>query len=118
MKSPLVLTALLSLAAAELCHSCGEGKEERATAGGMQTQTSAELSKLPLALLGRLANGQRGPYEALLRLAAKDHARPRALVPAQKRDMQDFFVGLMGKRTLEPGAHDGDKQSARSSLRS
>ncbi|XP_075759517.1 tachykinin-3 [Pelodiscus sinensis] len=115
MKIPLVLTVLLSVAAASLCHAYCDGNEEPQTARGLQMKTSADLYKLPPALLRRLYDGQRVSYEALLRLAGRDEARPKVLVPPQKRDMHDFFVGLMGKRTLElDDPADGAKETAAS----
>uniref|UniRef100_A0A8C0GH12 Tachykinin 3 n=1 Tax=Chelonoidis abingdonii TaxID=106734 RepID=A0A8C0GH12_CHEAB len=92
MKSPLVLMVLLSLAVAKLCHTYCEGTQEQQTSSGIQTKPSSDLYQLPTALLKRLYDGHRVSYEALLQLVGKDDAR----------DMHDFFVGLMGKRTLEP----------------
>ncbi|XP_065275180.1 tachykinin-3 [Emys orbicularis] len=113
MKSPLVLTVLLSLAAAKLCHTYCEGTQEQQTARGVQTKPSSDLDKLPTALLRRLYDGHRVSYEALLQLAGKDDARPKMPVPPQKRDMHDFFVGLMGKRTPEPDdPTDGNKETS------
>ncbi|XP_067385798.1 tachykinin-3 isoform X2 [Emydura macquarii macquarii] len=102
MKSSLVLTVMLSLAAVKLCHAYCEGNQEQQTVRGTQTKPSSDLYQLPPVLLRRLYEGHRASYEALLRLLGKDDARSKVLVPAQKRDMHDFFVGLMGKRTPEP----------------
>ncbi|XP_072703685.1 tachykinin-3 isoform X2 [Ciconia boyciana] len=44
-------------------------------------------------------------YAALLQLLREEDAGPPA--PPQKRDMHDFFVGLMGKRAAEPGRPAG-----------
>ncbi|KAL7989775.1 hypothetical protein Chor_012441 [Crotalus horridus] len=65
--------------------------------------TNPNLYKLPLSLLRRLYGGQGISYEALLRLSGKEEINPQTLASSQKRDMHDFFVGLMGKRTIEPG---------------
>ncbi|CAM5169011.1 unnamed protein product [Eretmochelys imbricata] len=113
MKSPLVLTVLLSLAAAKLCHGYCEGTEKQQTASGIQAKLSSDLYKLPTALLRRLYNGHRVSYEELLQLAGKDDARTKMPIPPQKRDMHDFFVGLMGKRTPEPdGPTDRNKETS------
>ncbi|XP_071888088.1 tachykinin-3 [Anas platyrhynchos] len=42
-------------------------------------------------------------FAALLQLLREEDAGPPALASPQKRDMHDFFVGLMGKRMAEPG---------------
>ncbi|XP_069735775.1 tachykinin-3 [Phaenicophaeus curvirostris] len=50
--------------------------------------------------------GPRGPpgaaYAEMLRLLREGHGGVAPAVP-QKRDMHDFFVGLMGKRLAERG---------------
>ncbi|XP_065609936.1 tachykinin-3 isoform X2 [Cyrtonyx montezumae] len=77
---------------------------------------------LPLALAappGPAPRSQRGPgpeplpwrargspgtaVAALLQLLREEENGPPAPAPPQKRDMHDFFVGLMGKRAAEPG---------------
>ncbi|XP_042307419.1 tachykinin-3 [Sceloporus undulatus] len=63
---------------------------------------SSDPYRLPPPLLRRLYDGQGISYEALLRLSGKEAIGPQALASSQKRDMHDFFVGLMGKRTTEP----------------
>ncbi|XP_075580992.1 tachykinin-3 [Pelecanus crispus] len=51
--------------------------------------------------LPRRAPGSSGAaYAALLQLLREEDAGPPAA--PQKRDMHDFFVGLMGKRAAEP----------------
>ncbi|XP_029141205.1 tachykinin-3 [Protobothrops mucrosquamatus] len=112
MKSSLVLTVLLSLLVAKLRRGyCIESLEQQMPSG-VQTkvrqteiwkQTNPNLYKLPLSLLRRLYGGQGISYEALLRLSGKEEINPQTLASSQKRDMHDFFVGLMGKRTIEPG---------------
>ncbi|KAK9407266.1 tachykinin-3 [Crotalus adamanteus] len=69
---------------------------------GVQTKMNPNLYKLPLSLLRRLYGSQGISYEALLRLSGKEEINPQTLASSQKRDMHDFFVGLMGKRTIEP----------------
>ncbi|XP_032067275.1 tachykinin-3 [Thamnophis elegans] len=103
MKCSLVLTVLLSLLVAKLCRGyCIESLEQQMPSG-VQTKKNPELYKLPLSLLRRLYGGQGISYEALLRLSGKEEINPQTLASSQKRDMHDFFVGLMGKRTIEPG---------------
>ncbi|XP_032994310.1 tachykinin-3 isoform X2 [Lacerta agilis] len=92
MKTPLLLTVLLSLLAAKLCHAYCIESQEQQMPSGMQTKKSSDFYKTPPSLLRRLYDGQGISYEALLRLSGKEEVR----------DMHDFFVGLMGKRTTEP----------------
>ncbi|XP_070592122.1 tachykinin-3 [Erythrolamprus reginae] len=102
MKCSLVLMVLLSLLVAKLCRGyCIESLEQQMPSG-VQTKKNPELYKLPLSLLQRLYGGQGISYEALLRLSGKEELNPQTLASSQKRDMHDFFVGLMGKRTIEP----------------
>ncbi|KAM6233347.1 tachykinin-3 [Porphyrio hochstetteri] len=58
---------------------------------------------------GAAAPGDRGSpgaaLAALLQLLREEDAGPPAA--PQKRDMHDFFVGLMGKRTAEPWRPEG-----------
>uniref|UniRef100_A0A7M4EPU2 Tachykinin 3 n=1 Tax=Crocodylus porosus TaxID=8502 RepID=A0A7M4EPU2_CROPO len=102
MRGHLVLTALLSLVAWRLCQADCQDP----TAG--RTQRSSDLFKVPPSLLRRLYQGV--SYEALLQLADKAPVGPQALAPPQKRDMHDFFVGLMGKRTVMPGSPMDENQ--------
>ncbi|XP_067319979.1 tachykinin-3 isoform X2 [Anolis sagrei] len=97
MKSPFVLTVLLSLLVAKLCHSYCVESQEQQPPSRIDVKKSSDPYRLPPSLLRRLYDGQGISYEALLRLSA-----PQALASSQKRDMHDFFVGLMGKRTTEP----------------
>ncbi|XP_019411888.1 PREDICTED: tachykinin-3 [Crocodylus porosus] len=104
MRGHLVLTALLSLVAWRLCQADCQDP----TAGRTQVQRSSDLFKVPPSLLRRLYQGV--SYEALLQLADKAPVGPQALAPPQKRDMHDFFVGLMGKRTVMPGSPMDENQ--------
>ncbi|XP_060620168.2 tachykinin-3 isoform X3 [Anolis sagrei] len=107
MKSPFVLTVLLSLLVAKLCHSYCVESQEQQPPSRIDVKKSSDPYRLPPSLLRRLYDGQGISYEALLRLSGKEEIAPQALASSQKRDMHDFFVGLMGKRTTEPGAMQG-----------
>ncbi|XP_066469703.1 tachykinin-3 [Tiliqua scincoides] len=110
MKTSPMLTVLLSVLVAKLC--CAYCiTDEQQMPSGMQTKVrmirtteekSSDPYKLPPPLLRRLHDGQGISYKALLRLSGKEEVNPQALSSSQKRDMHDFFVGLMGKRTTEP----------------
>ncbi|XP_060108422.1 tachykinin-3 isoform X2 [Heteronotia binoei] len=101
MKGPLVFIVLLSLVVAKLCQAYCLGSQEQQMPSGLQTKKSLEPYKLSPSLLRRLYDGQGISYEALLRLTGKEEISPQALASSQKRDMHDFFVGLMGKRTTK-----------------
>ncbi|XP_053145563.1 tachykinin-3 [Hemicordylus capensis] len=101
MKSSLMLIVLLSLLVAKLCHAYCVESQEQQMSSRIQTKKSSDPYKLSPALLRRLYDGQGISYEALLRLSGKEEVGPQALASSQKRDMHDFFVGLMGKRTTE-----------------
>ncbi|XP_062975831.1 tachykinin-3 isoform X2 [Elgaria multicarinata webbii] len=103
MRSPLLLIVLLSLLVAKLCHAYCVESQEQQVPSGIQTKKSSDPYKLPPSLLRRLYDSQGISSEALLRLLGKEEISPQALASSQKRDMHDFFVGLMGKRTTEPG---------------
>ncbi|XP_074421183.1 tachykinin-3 isoform X2 [Larus michahellis] len=54
------------------------------------------------------ARGRPGTaFAAVLQLLREEGAGPPAPAAPQKRDMHDFFVGLMGKRAAEPGRPAG-----------
>ncbi|XP_015278209.1 PREDICTED: tachykinin-3 [Gekko japonicus] len=79
---------------------------------GLQTKKSLDSYKVSPSLLRRLYDGQGISYEALLRLTGKEEISPQALASSQKRDMHDFFVGLMGKRTSElDNSTEGNKET-------
>ncbi|XP_054859148.1 tachykinin-3 [Eublepharis macularius] len=116
MKSSLAVIVLLSLVVAKLCHAYCLGSQEQQMPSGLQTKVrvtglvlqsaggkskSLDTYKLSPSMLRRLYDGQGISYEALLRLTGKEEISPQALASSQKRDMHDFFVGLMGKRTTE-----------------
>ncbi|XP_065515533.1 tachykinin-3 [Lathamus discolor] len=62
----------------------------------------------------RRARGSPGPvYAALLQLLREEDAGPPSPAALQKRDMHDFFVGLMGKRAAEPGRPAGGDSGGR-----
>ncbi|XP_044299264.1 tachykinin-3 [Varanus komodoensis] len=102
MKSPLVLIVLLSLLVAKFCHAYCVESQEPQLPSGIQAKKSSDPYKLPPSLLRRLYDSQGISGEALIRLLGKEEISPQALASSQKRDMHDFFVGLMGKRTTEP----------------
>ncbi|XP_062826944.1 tachykinin-3 isoform X2 [Anolis carolinensis] len=109
MKSPFVLTVLLSLLVAKLCHGYCVESQEQQLPSRIDVKKSSDPYRLPPSLLRRLYDGQGISYEALLRLSGKEEIGPQTLASSQKRDMHDFFVGLMGKRTTELDQPTEDK---------
>uniref|UniRef100_A0A8D2LJ82 Tachykinin precursor 3 n=1 Tax=Varanus komodoensis TaxID=61221 RepID=A0A8D2LJ82_VARKO len=70
--------------------------------GLLMSQKSSDPYKLPPSLLRRLYDSQGISGEALIRLLGKEEISKHLPLPRNVRDMHDFFVGLMGKRTTEP----------------
>ncbi|XP_032060619.1 tachykinin-3 [Aythya fuligula] len=60
----------------------------------------------------RARGGPGAAFAALLQLLREEDAGSPALASPQKRDMHDFFVGLMGKRMAEPGRAAGEDRGA------
>ncbi|XP_067170046.1 tachykinin-3 [Apteryx mantelli] len=106
MRSCLVLAVLLSLAL-RLAHGPGAAAAPR-PGHGLPTKRGSGPDP-PAAALPRGAPG--AAYAALLQRLRAEEPAPGALGPPQKRDMHDFFVGLMGRRTAEPVAlHHKEKK--------
>uniref|UniRef100_A0ABK0M3P0 Tachykinin precursor 3 n=1 Tax=Rattus norvegicus TaxID=10116 RepID=A0ABK0M3P0_RAT len=62
----------------------------------------SDLSLLPPPLLRRLYDSRPISLEGLLKVLSKASVGPKETSLPQKRDMHDFFVGLMGKRNSQP----------------
>ncbi|XP_076216393.1 tachykinin-3 [Aptenodytes patagonicus] len=62
----------------------------------------AQGMPIPEPLPWRARGSPGAAYAALLQLLREEDAGPPAPAAPQKRDMHDFFVGLMGKRAAEP----------------
>ncbi|KAM7328265.1 hypothetical protein ACRRTK_012357 [Alexandromys fortis] len=63
------------------------------------------LYQLPQSLLRKLYDSRSVSLEGLLKVLSKASAGPKETSLPQKRDMHDFFVGLMGKRNSQPDTH-------------
>ncbi|KAM6112297.1 tachykinin-3 [Phoenicopterus ruber ruber] len=61
----------------------------------------AQRMPVPEPLPWRARGSPGAAYAALLQLLREEDAGPSAPAAPQKRDMHDFFVGLMGKRAAE-----------------
>ncbi|XP_040610661.1 tachykinin-3 isoform X1 [Mesocricetus auratus] len=64
----------------------------------------SDLYQLPQSLLRRLYDSHSVSLEGLLKVLSKASTGPKETSLPQKRDMHDFFVGLMGKRNSQPDA--------------
>ncbi|XP_068777215.1 tachykinin-3 [Struthio camelus] len=96
MRSCLVLAVLLSLA---LRLSHGHGAPAKRGSG-----SGSGPDPPPPALPRRAPGSPAAAFAALLQRLRAEEAGPGA---PQKRDMHDFFVGLMGKRAAQPGRSPG-----------
>ncbi|XP_012790649.1 tachykinin-3 [Sorex araneus] len=112
MRRALLLAALLALSPVpgSLGAVC-EGPREQAVpsrAHGKDTDSY----QLPPSLLRRLYDSSVS-LEGLLRVLSRASVGPKASSLAQKRDMHDFFVGLMGKRNTQAATPvDGNQEEA------
>ncbi|XP_008063430.1 tachykinin-3 [Carlito syrichta] len=103
MKSALLFTAIVALSLAQNFGAVCEGSQEQKDPSiyqllrGLFESRPVSLKDL-LKELSKAATDSKGPF-----------------LP-QKRDMQDFFVGLMGKRNTQPAFPTNVNQEKVSSL--
>ncbi|XP_055973569.1 tachykinin-3 [Sorex fumeus] len=97
MRRALLLAALLALSPAPGA-VCEEPREQVVTSRGHSKDT--DPYQLPPSLLRRLYDSS-VPLEGLLKVLSRASVGPKASSLTQKRDMHDFFVGLMGKRNTQ-----------------
>ncbi|XP_016021177.1 tachykinin-3 isoform X1 [Rousettus aegyptiacus] len=110
MRSALLLAAILvlSLARGAVCKKSqeqmvpeGSHKEPR-DVWTLEREAPLRFKKLPdiNQLLKTLSGSGSVSVDELLRTLGKASKEPKTLSLFQKRDMHDFFVGLMGKRNI------------------
>ncbi|XP_054033472.1 tachykinin-3 [Dryobates pubescens] len=102
MRSRPVLAALLVLA---LPFVLARRPPAAAAAPPGAASPPAQRMPVPEPLPWRAPGSPGAAYAAVLQLLREEDAGPPAA--PQKRDMHDFFVGLMGKRATEPGRPAG-----------
>ncbi|XP_045409540.1 tachykinin-3 [Lemur catta] len=103
MRSTLLFTAILALSLAQSFGAvCEESQEQVVTSGGHSKKDSNLYQLPPSSLLQKLYNGRSVSLEELLKVLSKASLDPKESSLPQKRDMHDFFVGLMGKRNIQP----------------
>uniref|UniRef100_A0A8D0XAM8 Neuromedin-K n=1 Tax=Sus scrofa TaxID=9823 RepID=A0A8D0XAM8_PIG len=102
MRSTLLFVAILALSLAwSLGAACEESQEQLMPSGG-HSKKDSNLYQLPSSLLRRLCDSHSISLDGLLKMLSK----------ASVGDMHDFFVGLMGKRNIQPGTPvDGNQEN-------
>ncbi|XP_057559190.1 tachykinin-3 [Hippopotamus amphibius kiboko] len=102
MRSALLFAAILALSLPwSFGAVCEESQEQVAPRGG-HSRKDSNLYQLPPSLLRRLYDSRSVSLDGLLNMLSKASVGPKASSLPQKRDMHDFFVGLMGKRNIQP----------------
>ncbi|XP_043302985.1 tachykinin-3 isoform X2 [Cervus canadensis] len=100
MRSALLFAVILALSSARsLGAVCEESQEQVVPGGGLSKDSN--LYQLPPSLLRRLYDSRVVSLDGLLKMLSKASVGPKESPLPQKRDMHDFFVGLMGKRNLQ-----------------
>ncbi|XP_031205184.1 tachykinin-3 isoform X2 [Mastomys coucha] len=98
MRSAVLFSVVLALS---LAWTFGAVCEEPQGQGGRLSKES-DLYQLPPSLLRKLYDSRPVSLEGLLKVLSKASVGPKETSRPQKRDMHDFFVGLMGKRNSQP----------------
>ncbi|XP_040088938.1 tachykinin-3 isoform X2 [Oryx dammah] len=101
MRRALLFAAVLALSLARTFGAVCEESQERVGPGEGHSKDS-NLYQLPPSLLRRLYDSRVVSLDGLLKMLSKASVGPKESPLPQKRDMHDFFVGLMGKRNLQP----------------
>ncbi|KAM9230084.1 tachykinin-3 [Dugong dugon] len=101
MRSNLFV-AILALSLIQNCMAVCEKPQEQAVPAGGRSKKDSDLYQLPPSLLWRLLDSRSVSLEGLLKMLSKASVGPKESSLPQKRDMHDFFVGLMGKRNIQP----------------
>ncbi|XP_036108269.1 tachykinin-3 [Molossus molossus] len=96
MRSALLLAAVLalSLALGAVC----EGSQEQVVRSGGRREKVPDINQL----LKTLSGSGSVSVDELLKTLGRASKDPKKLSLLQKRDMHDFFVGLMGRRNIQP----------------
>ncbi|XP_076967225.1 tachykinin-3 isoform X2 [Tamandua tetradactyla] len=102
MQRTLLFAAILALSLARSCGTVCEESQEQVVPGRGQSKKNSDLYQLPPLLLRRLYDSRSVSLDGLLKMLSKASVDPKELSFPQKRDMHDFFVGLMGKRNTQP----------------
>ncbi|CAI9168037.1 unnamed protein product [Rangifer tarandus platyrhynchus] len=101
MRSALLFAVILALSSARSLGAVCEESQEQVVPGGGLSKKDSNLYQLPPSLLRRLYDSHVVSLDGLLKMLSKASVGPKESPLPQKRDMHDFFVGLMGKRNLQ-----------------
>nr|XP_012418314.1 PREDICTED: tachykinin-3 isoform X2 [Odobenus rosmarus divergens] len=101
MRRALLFAAILAISLAYSFGAVCEDSQEQVVPGGGHNKDS-NLYQLPSSLLRKLYDGRSVSLDGLLKMLSKASVDPKESPLPQKRDMHDFFVGLMGKRNIQP----------------
>ncbi|XP_028742032.1 tachykinin-3 [Peromyscus leucopus] len=101
MRCAMLFAAILALSVACSFGAVCEESQEQVAPGGRHSKDSDHY-QLPQSLLRRLYDSRSVSLEGLLKVLSKASMGPKETSLPQKRDMHDFFVGLMGKRNSQP----------------
>ncbi|XP_024431957.1 tachykinin-3 [Desmodus rotundus] len=104
MRRALLLAVILVLSLA-LGAVCEESQEQVVPRGGRR-EKFPDINQL----LKTLSGSGSVSVDELLKTLGKASKDPKKLSLLQKRDMHDFFVGLMGKRNIQPDTPIGVNQ--------
>nr|XP_010944579.1 tachykinin-3 isoform X1 [Camelus bactrianus]XP_010989279.1 tachykinin-3 isoform X1 [Camelus dromedarius]XP_010989280.1 tachykinin-3 isoform X1 [Camelus dromedarius] len=102
MRSTLLFAVILALSLAWSFGAVCEESQEQVVPGGGHSKKDASLHQLPPSLLRRLTDSRLVSLNGLLGVLSRAGTGPKESPLPQKRDMHDFFVGLMGKRNVQP----------------
>uniref|UniRef100_A0A452R503 Tachykinin 3 n=1 Tax=Ursus americanus TaxID=9643 RepID=A0A452R503_URSAM len=92
MRRALLFAAILAISLARSLGAVCEDSQEQVAPGGGHNKKDSDLYKLPPSLLRKLYDSRSVSLDGLLKMLSK----------ASLGDMHDFFVGLMGKRDIQP----------------
>ncbi|XP_019310387.1 tachykinin-3 isoform X2 [Panthera pardus] len=101
MRSALLFAAILAISLAHGLGAVCEDSREQVVPGGGHNK-DLDLYQLPPSLLRKLYDSRSVSLDGLLKMLSKASVDPKESPLPQKRDMHDFFVGLMGKRNSQP----------------
>uniref|UniRef100_A0A8C6DW67 Tachykinin 3 n=1 Tax=Moschus moschiferus TaxID=68415 RepID=A0A8C6DW67_MOSMO len=102
MRSALLFAVVLAVSSARSFGAVCEESQEQVVPGGGHSKKDSAVYQLPPSLLRRLYDSSVVSLDGLLKMLSKASVGPKESPLPQKRDMHDFFVGLMGKRNLQP----------------
>ncbi|KAK2508640.1 hypothetical protein MC885_016238 [Smutsia gigantea] len=102
MRSTMLFAAILALSLAWSFGAVCEVPQEQVAPKKGHSKMDQDVYQLPPSLLRRLYDSRSVSLDGLLKTLSKASLDPKELSLLQKRDMHDFFVGLMGKRNSQP----------------